>query len=115
MDSGKEIADFLQTYGGWGVSVIFFGMIFYLYRSMNQLLEKRNDKFIEVLRESTALLQQNCDLSERVETILRNVTKMMDDINTASKYNVVFDEQIVNMMRNIEKLMERVERILDQK
>lgn len=114
MDVGKEIAAFLQTYGGWGVSVILLGMIFYLYKSMNKLLEKRNDQFIEVLRECTALLQQNNDLNERVETMLRNVAKTMDDVNAALKVNAVLNEQIGKIMRDVERLMERIERALDK-
>jgi len=73
-----EVAQFLQTFGGWGVSVIVLAGIIYLYRSMNKLLEKRNEQFIEALKETTATLQQNNDESRRVEMVLTRVERVLD-------------------------------------
>jgi hypothetical protein len=72
------MARFLQTFGGWGVSVILLAGIIYLYRSTNKLLEKRNEQFIEALKETTAALQQNNDESRRVEEVLGRVERRLD-------------------------------------
>ena len=75
----KELAEVLQTFGGWGMcAVLLFGII-YLYRSTNKLLEKRNEQFIEALKETTAALQQNNDESRRVEATLARVEKALDN------------------------------------
>ena len=69
---------FLQDFGGWGVSVILFLGIVYLYRTMNAILERRNEQFIEVLRETTAALQQNSDTSQRVDKTLERVERLLN-------------------------------------
>ena len=73
-----EIAKFLQTFGGWGVSAIFLGGIIYLYRSTSSLLEKRNEQFINALKATTAALQQNSDVSTRVCNTLERVERRLD-------------------------------------
>ena len=73
-----EVAEFLQTFGGWGVSVILLGMLIYLYRSTNNLLEKRNEQFIEALRETTKALSDNSDDSRRIEAVLMRVERILD-------------------------------------
>lgn len=74
-----EIAKFLQTFGGWGVSAVFLAGIIYLYRSTSKILEKRNEQFIEALKETTAALQQNNDESRRVEAVLSRVERLLDN------------------------------------
>ena len=74
-----EVANFLQTFGGWGVSSILLAGIIYLYRSTNKLLEKRNEQFIEALKETTAAIQQNNDESRRVEAALTRVERILDN------------------------------------
>jgi hypothetical protein len=73
-----EVAQFLQTFGGWGVSVILLAGIIYLYRSTNLLLEKRHEKFIEALKETTQALQASNDESRRVEEVLGRVERILD-------------------------------------
>ena len=74
----KELAEFLQAFGGWGVSAVLLFGIIYLYRSTNKLLEKRNEQFIGALKETTAALQQNNDESRRVEAALVRVERALD-------------------------------------
>ena len=78
MDNMTQMAEFLQTFGGWGMSVVLLAAIIYLYRSMNSLLEKRNQQFIDALRETTAALQQHSDDSRRVEALLQRVERLLD-------------------------------------
>lgn len=73
-----EVAQFLQTFGGWGVSVMLLGMLIYLYRATNSLLEKRNEQFIEALRETTKALSDNSDDSKRIEAVLMRVERILD-------------------------------------
>jgi hypothetical protein len=79
MSTIKEVAEFLQVFGGWGVSAILLAGIVYLYRSTNKLLERRNEQFIEALKETTAALQQNNDESRRVESALTRVERILDN------------------------------------
>lgn len=74
-----ELAKFLQTFGGWGVAVVFLVGIVYLYRSTSKILEKRNEQFITALKETTAALQQNNDESRRVEAVLTRVERILDN------------------------------------
>jgi len=78
MDNMTKMAEFLQTFGGWGLSIILIAAIMYLYRSMNSLLEQRNQQFIDALRETTAVLQQSHDESRRVEALLQRVERLLD-------------------------------------
>jgi hypothetical protein len=75
----REIAEFLQTFGGWGVAVIMLGLLIYLYRSTNNLLEKRNTQFIETLRETTEALNQSNEQLRRVEAIMTRVERNLDN------------------------------------
>jgi len=79
MSTLSEVAKMLQTFGGWGLSAILLAGILYLYRSTNKLLEKRNEQFIEALKETTAALQQNNDESRRVEAVLTRVERILDN------------------------------------
>jgi Na+-transporting methylmalonyl-CoA/oxaloacetate decarboxylase gamma subunit len=74
----REIAEFLQTFGGWGVAVLFLSLLIYLYRSTNNLLEKRNTQFIEALKETTETLSQSNEQSKRVEAVLTRVEGRLD-------------------------------------
>jgi len=106
MDEGKLVAELLHIYGGWGVSVVFLGMIAHLYRTMNSLLEKRNDQFIAVLKEGTAILQQNSEKSERVEEMLRAVAKLMETVEHCVSENREHIMAAEKTMREVEKQME---------
>ena len=79
MDQAAKAAEFLQTFGGWGVSVVLLVGIIYLYRTMNTLLERRNQQIIDVLRETTAMLQQNVDFLQRAERLLERVERFLDN------------------------------------
>lgn len=74
----REVAEFLQTFGGWGVSVVLLGLLIYLYRSTNNLLEKRNTQFIEALKETTEALNQSNNQSTRVEAVMTRVERNLD-------------------------------------
>jgi uncharacterized protein YpuA (DUF1002 family) len=76
----KEFAEFLQTFGGWGVSVVLLAGIIYLYRSTNKLLEKRNEQFIAALTETTKTLQQSNDESRRNEEVMRDVKLTLERV-----------------------------------
>jgi len=78
MENMTTVALFLQTFGGWGMCVILLAAIIYLYRSMNVVLERRHNEIVDVLRETTALLQQNADQARRVEAVLGRVERILD-------------------------------------
>jgi hypothetical protein len=78
MDKIEALAQFLQNFGGWGVCVVLILAIIYLYKSMSTLLEKRNDQFREVLKETSVFLQQNAQQNERVEGLLRRIERILE-------------------------------------
>ena len=65
-----EVAKILEQFGGWGMCAVLIAAIAYLYRSMNALLEKRNDQFVGLLKETNAVLQTITDQNKRIEKIL---------------------------------------------
>ena len=68
-----EIVKILEQFGAWGMCAVLITAIVYLYRSMGALLEKRNDQFVELLRETSAVLQTIVDQNNRIEKILDRV------------------------------------------
>jgi len=78
MERMAAAAEFLHAFGGWGMCVILLAGIIYLYKSMNKIIERHNEKFIDALRETTAMLQQNADESRRVEDLLNRIERKME-------------------------------------
>ena len=74
----KELAELLQVFGGWGVSAVLMMAIFYLFRAMQKDRNERDKQFMEVLKETTAALQQNTDAAKRAETVLHRVENRLD-------------------------------------
>ena len=74
-----QMAIFLQKFGGWGMCVVLLVGIIYLYRSTNKLLERRNEQFIEVLKETTAMLQQNSSEARRVESLMGRLEHFLEN------------------------------------
>jgi len=68
-----EMAKILEQFGGWGMCAVLIVAIAYLYRSMGALLEKRNDQFVELLKETNAVLQTITDQNKRIEKVLDRV------------------------------------------
>ncbi len=80
MTSIDSVAKFLQVYGGWGMCAVLLFGIFYLYKSMGKLLEKRNDQFIEVLKECGIALKVTSDSNKEVENLLRDNKALMERV-----------------------------------
>ena len=78
MSTLKELAELLQVFGGWGVSAVLMIAIFYLFRSMNKDRYERDKQFMDVLKETTAALQQNTDAAKRAEAVLQRVENRLD-------------------------------------
>lgn len=79
-----NVAEFLHSYGGWGLSVILMAAIAVLHknklelrRQMTDLLEKRTTELIAIVRESTAVIAQHHTERELVETMVNRVEAMM--------------------------------------
>lgn len=77
-------AEFLHSYGGWGLSVILMAAIAVLHknklelrRQMTDLLEKRTTELMSIVRESTAVIAQHHTERELIETMVRRVEDMM--------------------------------------
>jgi len=68
-----ETVEILEKFGAWGLCGILLGAIGCLYRSMSALLEKRNEQFVDLLRESNAVLQTIADQGKRIERVLDRV------------------------------------------
>jgi len=80
MVSVDSLAKFLQLYGGWGMCAVLILAIFYLYKSMGKLLEKRNDQFIEVLKECGVALDATNTSNKDVKDLLRNNKEILDRV-----------------------------------
>lgn len=108
MDYAKAIAELLETYGGWAMSALLMVGIVCLYFSAKKEHDKRNDQFVELLRECSALLRMLSDGNIRVEDLLRRVDseiqKVGKDIGRCEK-----------TMDTTEKVLDRVEHKLDGK
>lgn len=65
------LIEILQTYGGWGLSVILMGVIWYQYKEMREMNDKFGDKMDARHQEFCDILAATCELLGRVrETIL---------------------------------------------
>ena len=82
----SSIAQILQLYGGWGLSAILICGIVALYRHMGRLIEKRNEQFIELLRENASQIEQSNVMNGRVEDHLQKISNVSwDDIESQLK------------------------------
>ena len=70
----------LQTYGPWSMCAILIFGIVALYRTMLNLLEKRNDQFLEVFKECNTLLTQISDSHERIEALMRENKEKWEEV-----------------------------------
>lgn len=73
------VAKILEEFGAWGMCAILIAAIIYLYRSMGALLEKRNDQFVELLKETSAVLQTIVDQNNRIERLLDRVEDRLNE------------------------------------
>jgi len=89
----KSLAGVLQVYGGWGMTVILMAAVIALYKNTGKILEKRNDQFVDVLRECGTVLGQT-------EDKLREVSDRL--------------VQFTNVNERVLRLLERVEDRLDR-
>jgi len=74
-----DMAKMLEQFGAWGMCVVLIAAIVYLYRSMGSLLEKRNDQFVELLKETSIVLQTISEQNKRIERILGRVEHRLDE------------------------------------
>ena len=72
------LADLLQVYGGWGMVAVLLVAIVGLYKNMTKVLEKRNDQFVDVLKESGAALKQTDDTMKEVKELLKQATTALE-------------------------------------
>lgn len=73
-------AEFLQTYGGWGISVVLIAGIIYQYRVTHNLIEDRTQQLIDMLKETSAMLQQSADESRHVQQVLERVERLLERV-----------------------------------
>ncbi len=51
-----ELAKVLQLYGGWGMTAVLIAALLWFYKHTSKLLDERNNRFIELLRECSVAL-----------------------------------------------------------
>jgi hypothetical protein len=73
LDQIVSVVKLLKDSGGWGLSIGLAGVIWYLYRSMGALLEKRNADLMMLLSEHKSVLGENRVVIDRTEQILNTV------------------------------------------
>jgi len=69
----NELAEFLQNYGGWGVSVFFAVMWMRDRKQFGTLLEDRHKEFVGVIREDAAVMTTLDESIKRCESVLNRV------------------------------------------
>jgi hypothetical protein len=50
MEATKELAIFLETFGGWGLSVVLCGAIAFLYFDFKKTINKKNEMIYEITK-----------------------------------------------------------------
>lgn len=75
----ESFAKFLQAYGGWGMAVVLIIAFIAYYRHQTGIRERDNDKFIELLRECSAILGQAELAHTKAEEALRATKQTMED------------------------------------
>ena len=97
----NSVAEFLQHYGGWAVSIFLVIAIVYLYRSMNGLLERRNAQLVGLLAECKAVVAENKIFMDRVEDTIeesnegiKTNTELLRDAAQAFKRNAEVLDQV---------------------
>lgn len=78
MTNFESMAEFFQTFGGWGVSAVLLTGIIYLYKTQITAQTEKDKQFIDVLKETVSVLQQNADRNDRVEAVLSRVERLLD-------------------------------------
>jgi len=68
-----------------------------------------------VLREGTAILQQNSEKSERVEVMLRSVAEQMKNVDECLKRNKEHIDSAEKVLREVEKQIEISRAIKDRR
>lgn len=85
----EQLGKILETGGPWTICALLVFGIVYIYRNTNktidkvheqysELLERRNDQFIEALQQTSAALQASTDEAQRVENVLGRVERILD-------------------------------------
>jgi hypothetical protein len=57
LDEATSWTTFLKDAGGWGVSVIEFGVIMYMWRTFREDLKSKDDKIISVLEKQNDVIR----------------------------------------------------------
>jgi len=63
----KQLAEFMQTYGGWGVAIVFLAMYLRKDKECSRLSSIHGDKIAAVIRECTAVITSVEEALERCE------------------------------------------------
>jgi len=100
-NSFKDMAEFLQMYGGWAVSVLLMVAIAYLYRTMGCLLENRNVQLINLLTECKIVVAENKIFMDRVEVA-------MADAANGVKANTTMFNEVALFLRRSSEVMDQV-------
>jgi hypothetical protein len=74
----EQITVLLHSYGGWALSAILLIAIVWVYKSMLQLLEKRTQQLMEVIRECGSALDREAQTNREVECKLRDVDEILE-------------------------------------
>ena len=81
------IAEMLQTYGGWGVAVVFLVLLWCLYRSTNNILESRHQESIEIIASTNQTLTRCSQAMEQTVRIVTDLDHTLDDIKEQLRQN----------------------------
>lgn len=71
-------AAWLQTYGGWGVSVLLITMFISFYRDTRKDFQDRQQKFETIQRDATATMQSIASNQIFLNNTLQNVQKALE-------------------------------------
>jgi len=77
MDTAKDLAQLLETYGPWGITAVLIFAIFYLYRTTSTILSERNQQFISYLQTSGTTLANLSKTTDKLEEVMREVKELL--------------------------------------
>ena len=81
----QQLAEILQSLGGWGIAIIEGFVIAYLYSSNKSEKEDMDEQFIEILKETTAMLQENAFLQNQVREELQKAEARLEELSQLTK------------------------------
>ena len=105
-----ELAKMLQLYGGWGMTAVLIWALLWFYKHTSKLLDERNDRFIELLRECSVALtstekaidQIRVEVKSEVKEYGQKIGKLEERLETYSSELKLLIEVNKVIMRKLE-------------